>query len=513
MKPDRPPFGPHARGGLIGLPFARVAVAFATQARAGLFAGFLPVGPFTWRLGRAAAGRLAGGLLAGLLALGAPERASAQTAGGVGARLPDVECLRLMRMARIAELTSRPDEEAAWLDRARAECNEPVTPLVALLAFHQRVGLAESEARAVRRELVGVLDDPAGVPPGVLSHVARADDAEESVLLAALRLVERRLVDEQAEDRVRFLRLAVVFNARLGRNEEALSLLRDLRTLEPRNEVVNHSLLRSLEDAGEWSEAADLLAEMAEAGAPWVRSRLVRALARAGRLADARRELEVLGREWNADGGQARLEFAGVVLAAAWDLRDAGRAAEAESLFRQAAEFAPERSWAATEATRALVHLYGTAEERAARRENRQRRFDGVTDGAILLNEGARLLSAGDAVAAIEFFRRASEELGHLEAVWYNLGFAAYRAERWDEAAEALERAAELNPERVENVFFGGLALVELERWEEAIPLLLRTLELDPARRLAHYNLWVCYRVLGREAEAATHRAAYDASR
>jgi len=35
--------------------------------------------------------------------------------------------------------------------------------------------------------------------------------------------------------------------------------------------------------------------------------------------------------------------------------------------------------------------------------------------------------------------------------------------------------------------------------------------ELDPQRRLAHYQLWVCYRVLGREEEAARHQAAYDA--
>lgn len=418
-----------------------------------------------------------------------------------------------MRKARIAELTSRPTEEVAWLKRAREECNEPVTPLVALLTFHQRVGLPESEAREVRRQLVAALDDPDGATPGVLSHIARAADAEESVLQAALGLVERRLADDEAEDRVRFLRLAAVLSERLGRSEEAVSLLRELRTLEPGNEVVNHLLLRSLERAGRWSEAADLLGDLTVTGGPYVRSRFVRALASAGRLEEAQRELELLGQEWNDDGGQARLTFAAVALSAAWNLRDAGNVAEAESLFRRASEFAPLESWAATEADRALVQLYGTTEERAALLEDSRRRFEQEADGATLLNEGARLLSAGDPVKALDFFRRASEELGHLEAVWYNLGFAAYRAERWEEAAEALDQAARLNPERVENAFFSGLALVELERWEEAVPRLLRTLELDPTRRLAHYNLWVCYKSLGREAEAATHRAAYDASR
>ncbi|MXX73790.1 MAG: tetratricopeptide repeat protein [Holophagales bacterium] len=444
-------------------------------------------------------------LLAGPLA--------AQSEAGSDAQLPDVECLRLMRKARIAELTSRPTEEVAWLNQAREECNEPVTPLVALLTFHQRVGLPEAEVRDVRRELVAALDDPAGATPGVLSHIARAADAEESVLRAALGLVERRLAEDDAEDRARFLRLSAVLNERLGRPEEALSLLYELRILEPGNEIVNHLLLRSLEAGGRWSEAADLLAELTASGGPYVRSRFVRALARAGRLEEAQRELELLGQEWNDEGGQARLAFSAVVLSAAWNLRDAGKIEEAESLFRRASEFAPPESWAATEADRALVNLYGTTEERAALREEARRRFEQEADGATLLNEGARLLSAGEPVKALDLFRRASEELGHLEAVWYNLGFAAYRAERWEEAAEALDRAAQLNPERVENAFFSGLALVELERWEEAIPRLLRTLELDPARRLAHYNLWVCYKSLGREAEAAAHRAAYDASR
>ncbi len=444
-------------------------------------------------------------LLAGPLA--------AQTEGGAAARLPDVECLRLMRKARIAELASRPTEELAWLRKAREECNEPVTPLVALLTFHQRVGLPESEVRDVRRVLVGALDDPAGATPAVLSHVARAADAEEPVLLAALRFVERRLAAGDAEDRARFLRLAAVLNERLGRFEEALALLRELRILEPQSEIVGHLLLRSLEVGGRWSEAADLLDELTPSGGPYARSRFVRGLARAGRLEEAQRQLELLGQERNDEGEQARLVFSAIVLSSAWDLRDAGHVEEAESLFRRASEFAPPESWAAAEADGALVHLYGSKEERAALLKNSWRRFGQEADGTTLLNEAARLLSAGDPVKALDLFRRASEELGHLEAVWYNLGFAAYRAERWEEAAEALDRAAGLNPQRVENVFFSGLALVELQRWEQAIPRFLRTLDLDPARRLAHYNLWVCYKILGREADAATHRAAYDASR
>ena len=96
-------------------------------------------------------------------------------------------------------------------------------------------------------------------------------------------------------------------------------------------------------------------------------------------------------------------------------------------------------------------------------------------------------------------------------SVVYNLGFAAYRAERWDEAWQALDRASELNDQRADTFFFSGMAMVSLERWEEAIPRLLRALALDPERRHAHYQLWVCYRSLGLDAEAGRHKAAYDA--
>ena len=100
-----------------------------------------------------------------------------------------------------------------------------------------------------------------------------------------------------------------------------------------------------------------------------------------------------------------------------------------------------------------------------------------------------------------------------MEAVWYNLGFAAYRAERWDEAWPALDRAAALNDQRADSFFFSGMALKNLERWEDAVPRFLRTLELDPERRHVHYELWVCYRLLGREEDAARHQAAYGGLR
>lgn len=456
-------------------------------------------------------GLFAGVLLAGLLASGAPAPAAAQSSAEAGGALPDLECLRLMRRARIAELTSRRSSEVEWLKRARAECNEPTAALVGLLRADRRSPLPEGEAQEYRWELVAAIDDPVSAPPpGVLEFIARSEEADETVLRAAFGLVERRLTDA-GTDRVRLLRLKALLDQRLGRPAAATTALVELRSLEPASEEIAWALLRLLILQQRWDAVADLLGEMAEEGGASIRSLYARALARAGRVDEANRQLELLAEEIDPNDGLALSDYAADVLAAAWNLRDSGRFEDAAALFRLAETHAPARSWATVEARAALVHLYGTAEERAAHEQAAANRWQYVTDPQSLLNEGANQLSAGNFDQAIELLKRAAEELGHFEAVWYNLGFAAYRAERWEEAFQALDRAAELNDQRADNFFFSGLALIELERWDEAIPRLLRTVELDPERRLAHYNLWVCFRVLGRAAEAARHQAAYDA--
>ena len=440
-----------------------------------------------------------------------PTVAWAQSPATTGSEMPDIACLRLLRSARIAELKSEPAAEIAWLKRARNECNEPTGPLVALLRAHLRNPLPENEIQEYRRDLIAAFDDPSSAPPpAVLEFIARGDEADETVLLAALDLVERRLASDDA-DRGRFLRLRALLSQRLERTLDATEALIELRVLEPRNEEIAWALLRLLNMRQDWNAAANLLGEMAERGGPTMRSRYARALARAGRVDEAGSQLEILAGDLDPEDSLAMTNYAAEVLAAAWNLRDSGRLGEAERLFTLAEKHAPPRSWASVEAKGALVHLYGTVEQRAAFQQVVADRWETVTDPQSLLNEGANQLSAGNIERAIELLERAAEELGHLEAVWFNLGFAAYRAERWDQAWQALDRASQLNDQRPDTFFFSGMAMVSLERWEEAIPRLLRALELDPERRHAHYQLWVCYRSLGLEAEANRHKAAYDA--
>ena len=449
-------------------------------------------------------------VLAPLSLLAVPGDAVAQAPAPATGELPDVECLRLMRRAQIAWLSSQPAEEIEWLKRARRDCNEPVAPLTALLRVHRRNPLPENEMQGYRRELLGALDDPSTAPPpGVVEHIARSEEADESVLVAAFDLVERRLALE-SPDRERFLRSKALLQQRLGRLPGATETVVELRAIEPRNEEIAWALLRLFTLQSNWGATADLLGEMVRDGAQGLRSRYAQALARAGRVDEANQQLRIVASELDRSDQMELNDFAAEVLTAAWNMRDSGRFDEAESLFRLAEEHAPEENRVSREARRALVELYGTQEQRASHRQAAEDQWQQVTDPQLVLNEGANQLSAGNFDRAIELLKRAAEELGHLEAVWYNLGFAAYRAERWEEASQALDRAGELNDQRADTFFFSGISLANLERWEEAIPRLLRTLELDPGRRLAHYHLWVCYKSLGREAEAASHRAEYD---
>jgi tetratricopeptide (TPR) repeat protein len=190
----------------------------------------------------------------------------------------------------------------------------------------------------------------------------------------------------------------------------------------------------------------------------------------------------------------------------AWSLRDAGRDAEAEQVFRRALAFDPEDP----ETQAVLLHLYGNETEREAHDEAVARRWQETTDPQALLDEGTERLAAGDARGALELLRRAAPEHPNLEAAWYNLGIAAYRSKEWPTAEDAYRRAAAINPQRADSHFFRGVALVHLERWAEAVGALSRALALDPARLQAHYHLAVCHERLGDREEAARHRRLYE---
>jgi tetratricopeptide (TPR) repeat protein len=263
-----------------------------------------------------------------------------------------------------------------------------------------------------------------------------------------------------------------------------------------------------------WSSAADLLATMVDApDAPTVlREQYVRALAHLGRYDEMTKQVDKLAPPpaiVSADPLPATL-YVSVLLDAAWALRDAGHDAEAQATFRRVLAQQPDQP----EAQLAILHLYGTAEERAAQAAAVAARRETTTDPMLLFEEGSDLLGAGDAKGARALLARAAPELAgtdYAEPAWYNLGTADFKLERWEEAASELEKAIAVNPARVESHYKRGIALFHLERCRDAVAALRRTLELQPDKKDAHYYLAGCYTKLGDAAAAARENAIFNA--
>jgi tetratricopeptide (TPR) repeat protein len=198
--------------------------------------------------------------------------------------------------------------------------------------------------------------------------------------------------------------------------------------------------------------------------------------------------------------------FVDLLLQAAWALRDAGRDPEAANLFRRVVAYDPGHQ----EALAALLHLYGTAEERASAAASAAVRRQGETDPVRLFEEGSDLLGAGELESAFPLLQRAAPQLEagpYAEPAWYNLGTAAFRLKKWQEAVKAFEQAIAVNPERSESHFKLGVARYHLGKCSEVIPALRRALELAPTKRDAHGFLAACYRSLGDAAAAAREDA------
>lgn len=276
-----------------------------------------------------------------------------------------------------------------------------------------------------------------------------------------------------------------------------------------------------------WESASSLLAVLVtQPEAPvFLRYLQVRALAHLGRYDEMARELDTLAPPpeplakgltgsdpFEASPGSrfGTTGYVELLLESAWALRDAGRDAEAAALFRRVLVYAPD--WA--EAHAALLHLYGSDEERAAAAAATELRRNSETDPQRLFEEGSDLLGAGDAARAYDLLTRAAPELAgsaYAEAAWNNLGTAAFKLERWEAAAKAFTEACALNGTRVESQYKLGIALFHLGRCPEAIERLRRVLELQPGKKDARFYLAGCHDSLGDTAAGARERALFNA--
>lgn len=455
-------------------------------------------------------------LLAGLLlAAAGPLAAEAEPRGD----LPPEECVQKLRSAHLAAASGSTEAALEMLHAAAEACPGELAPIHALLEHDRVHGLPEGERQRLLDRLRRRLADPEqALSPAILQQLARDPGADQELLRELAEGVSRRLEAAAGEPSPGLLTVLAEIQTRMGDDEGAADTLERLRRRNG-GKTVTDALIQLHLRLKRWPEALALI-EAADARGETYRWLRIELLSELGRVEEARPEAERLAAELaevRPDPERESPELLAIERARAaellerlaWSFVDTGRDAEAEALLRRALALVPD----SPELAAALLHLYGTEEERRAHAAEVARGWEVETDPRALFDEGSQRLASGDAEGAFELLHRAAPRLPYLEAAWFNLGMAAYRLERWPEVVEALGRAARLNSSRSASFFFRGVALVYLERCDEAVAALERALELDPSRVQGHYYLAGCYRALGRGEEAERHRRRYEAAR
>jgi tetratricopeptide (TPR) repeat protein/peptidoglycan/LPS O-acetylase OafA/YrhL len=425
---------------------------------------------------------------------------------------PPADCLREVRRARIAWSAGRSEEALQILRDAAERRPGEILPLLTLLTYSRNLGVTEKEQAAILELLRKRVLNPEAAMPFSTFLVAINDEAASEVELEPiLRRLERELARAERPD-ARLLRAAAALQARLGDTEGARRTVARLLHVDPTSEVLWAAVSLDVR-AERWDDAIVNLTRLKKAGGTrglFARLMLVTAYGKTGRHRDVVREAnEFRTAESGLLGVQITQELASALLEAGWALRDRGLHEEAKQTFATVLEFDEENE----EAAAALHQLYGSLEQRLGFARRERQRLDSESDPYVLLDEGARMLAASDTQRAFEVLQRAAGELPDEELPWFNLGLAALKLERWEDAAGALGRALELNPARPESLLNRGIALEKLGRCEEVVRSFEALLRIDPEMHQAHYFLYTCYKKLGQSDKAVEALSRYNAWR
>lgn len=271
---------------------------------------------------------------------------------------------------------------------------------------------------------------------------------------------------------------------RTGMLDEALREFRRVADLRPSEAAAPFHLgLIALKQA-RWTDAVDAFRDCLQKGGPRpaVLHNLGVALEYLGRLDDAEAALaEAAGRARE----DARIQLGWGVLALKRGDADAAgsRLTQARSLMADGA-VPPVWYWANTLAS-------ATAEQPDEALASAREGVKAYPKSGILRNNLAVLLEAGGDVAGAEqLLRSALDEDAAIPQVSKNLGDLCYRSGRYDEAATMYERAAKLDPDLGDDLYFklGNLAFKRRDTGQ-ARTCWTRAASLNPGHQLARANL------------------------
>lgn len=455
-----------------------------------------------------------GALIVGSL-LGGLHAAEPTTDAPAVASLPPLECIRLLRSARIAETAGERENALSALREAADRFPNALIALIELRKFHERHTLPDEERDRLRARLAARLADPElPLPPGTLRQLVGDRELSveqiEAVRRAATSRLEARPNDLELVEAIASLAL------RTERWPEARELYGRLLAQDGamRHRATCISLSRRLE---RWDDVVELMRPMLEGdqkvagedGSGLLLSMgFIEALSKAGRYDELVADLNVLTSQV-AENPWAAEPLRALLIEVAWTLHDRGEAAMAESVFRRMLKLDPQDA----HARKVVLHLYSDEQEWAEHQRALDEQLADEEDPYALLQRGGELLAANAAQEALELLERAAASLPNEEMAWFNLGMAASRLERWERAAEVLERASELNAGRALTWLNRGAALQNLGRCDEAIVDLERGLELDASLYQTHFYLLMCYSAVGRHEDSAAARRRYDEQR
>lgn len=380
------------------------------------------------------------------------------------AAVPPEGLVRLLREARIAGMRGQDALERQKLEQAMKEYPGEIAPVLGWLERPATPGADPTLRAGAWERLASSVADPAR--PVSIALVerqlrdARTTAAERDRMIAALSL---RSAGRPTD--VLLLELLTSLQLESGRKAEGRATLERLEAARP--DRSQRLLLIRLDLALEKYEPAlaRLAAERATAPDPVLRAWTIRALAGAGRTDELSKETAAL----LADLSVLREIPYEETLRGVFALRDAGLDEAARALVTRLSEAYP-----GDEILRSLAAGPGKV------------RMGGQPVSPFaMINEGATRIAAGDYNGAYEILSRAVAEGSGNEVGWYNLGLAAAKLEKWDEAERAMTKALAVQPDLVAALRERGQARIRLGRPAEAIPDLERVLALKPGDKSA----------------------------
>jgi len=420
--------------------------------------------------------------------------------------LPPEPCVLALRTARITLETGGAAAGLARLREAATACGPLLETYLLVLELPE--GASGALASEIGKIRAGAKAGGAGSPLGTLALAVRSPGTSREVLESIAGRLEKEVAGGRHD--VTTLRALATAQARLGRDGPLEKTLR-LLVKEAPDPWSRWALGRVAMRLGDWDTARKELALLAKTDDGLGFLARLALLEVYGAMGDTARAVELATELGKDTGGSVlvRERLVRTLLDAAWDAWDRDDAGTAWQLFQQALRLDPENR----EAQDALDLVLATPAEREAAQRRRMEHLVAGGNGQDLLEEGTKLLAAGDAAEAWTLLDRGTRAEPASAIGWYNLGLASQQLERWEDAARAYGRAAELAPHNAMASLGLGIALAKLGRCTEAVRALEAARSADGGLYQADYYLWSCYTKLGQAGPARQALERYNAAR